>query len=123
MMKILVADDSRMARKMIRKGLKGTPAEAAEVFEAENGQQAIDLYKQEMPDIVFLDLTMPVKTGFEALEEIMAFDQNAKIFVVSGDVQQSAQEMVIATGALSFIKKPFNKTKVEEVLKPYIEQL
>ena len=56
-MKILVTDDSKMARKMVIKTLNEDIEEDLEIFEAQNGQEALDLYKEIFPTIVFLDLT------------------------------------------------------------------
>ena len=73
-MKILVTDDSKMARKMVIKILKDILGENVEIHEGQNGQEALDLYKELLPKIVFLDLTMPIMDGFEALEKIKEFD-------------------------------------------------
>ena len=81
-MKILVTDDSKMARKMVIKTLTEILEENVEIYEAQNGQEALDLYKQILPNIAFLDLTMPVMDGFEALKQIKEFDINAKIVII-----------------------------------------
>ena len=81
-MKILVTDDSKMARKMVIKTLTEILEENVEIYEAQNGQEALDLYKQILPNIAFLDLTMPVMDGFEALKKIKEFDINAKIVII-----------------------------------------
>jgi CheY-like chemotaxis protein len=70
-MKILVTDDSKMARKMVIKTLQDALNDKNyEVLEAQNGQESVDLYKEHNPNIVFMDLTMPVMDGFEALKQI-----------------------------------------------------
>ena len=79
-MKILVTDDSKMARKMVIKTLKDVIGENAEIIEAQNGLESFDLYKEHLPKIVFMDLTMPIMDGFEALEKIKEFDENAKSY-------------------------------------------
>ena len=70
--KILICDDSILARKQIKDIVVtlGTPT----ILEASDGQSAIDLYKTEKPNLVFLDIVMPKKDGNIAIEEIMAFD-------------------------------------------------
>lgn len=115
-MKVLITDDSKMARRMVKKTLLECKDDFEEILEASNGQEAIDIYKENKPDIVFLDLTMPIKTGFEALDEIKEFDSNAQVIVVSADIQKSAMEKVRESGALGFIKKPISAEKMTEIL-------
>ncbi|CAM3903129.1 response regulator [Arcobacter cloacae] len=116
-MKILVTDDSKMARKMVIKTLKESSSNELEIFEAQNGLEALDLYKQNLPKIVFLDLTMPVMDGFEALEKIKQFDENAKVVIISADIQKLSMDRVLALGAFNFIKKPVDTQKMQQILK------
>lgn len=116
-MKILVTDDSKMARKMVIKTLEEISNEKLEIFEAQNGLEALELYKQQIPSLAFLDLTMPVMDGFEALEKIKEFDKNAKVIIISADIQKHSMDRVIALGALNFIKKPIDSEKMKQILK------
>jgi CheY-like chemotaxis protein len=116
-MKILVTDDSKMARKMVIKTLNDSTKKDLEIFEAQNGQEALDLYKQHSPKIVFLDLTMPVMDGFVALEKIKEFDKNAKIVIISADIQKLSMDKALALGAFNFIKKPVDTAKMQQILK------
>ncbi len=115
-MKILVADDSKMARKMVIKTLNEVLDNNIEIFEAQNGQEALELYKEKSPKIVFLDLTMPVMDGFEALEKIKQYDTNAKVVIISADIQKFSVDRVIELGAFNFIKKPIDAHKMEQIL-------
>jgi CheY-like chemotaxis protein len=81
-MKILVTDDSKMARKMVIKTLTDLLQDSIEIHEAQNGLEALELYKEILPKITFLDLTMPVMDGFEALEKIKEFDRDAKVVII-----------------------------------------
>ena len=81
-MKILVTDDSKMARKMVIKTLTDLLQDSVEIHEAQNGLEALELYKEILPKITFLDLTMPVMDGFEALEKIKEFDIDAKVVII-----------------------------------------
>lgn len=114
-MKILITDDSKMARRMIKKTLTHYTKEGDRVFEGENGLEAIELYKNEQPDLVFLDLTMPEMNGFEALDEIKKIDQNAKVIIVSADIQKAAMEKVRQSGAFDFVKKPISDDKMKQI--------
>jgi CheY-like chemotaxis protein len=115
-MKILVTDDSKMARKMVIKILKDILGENVEIHEGQNGQEALDLYKELLPKIVFLDLTMPIMDGFEALEKIKEFDKNAKVVIISADIQKLSMDKALQLGAFNFIKKPIDLTKMEQIL-------
>lgn len=114
-MKILITDDSRMARKMIIKTIRDNWEEEVEIFEGTNGQEAIDLYKEISPKIVFLDLTMPVIDGFTALEKIKEYDTNARVVIVSADIQKVSIERVRELGAFNFIKKPIDSIKIKQI--------
>jgi len=115
-MKVLVTDDSKMARKMVIKTLKDILKEDVEIHEAQNGLEALDLYKQILPKIVFLDLTMPIMDGFEALEKIKEFDKDAKVVIISADIQKLSIEKASQLGAFNFIKKPIDLAKMEQIL-------
>ncbi|MCT7601762.1 response regulator [Aliarcobacter butzleri] len=115
-MKILVTDDSKMARKMVIKSLEESTIKDLEIFEAQNGQEAIDLYKEISPKIVFLDLTMPIMDGFEALKRIKEIDENAKVVIISADIQKLSMDRVRELGAFNFIKKPIDSLKMQQIL-------
>lgn len=116
-MKILVTDDSMLARMSLKKVF--SELEPGAIFlEAENGQLAIEAYKKNKDEVrlVFLDLTMPVMTGYEALEEIMKIDPSAKVIIVSADIQPKAQERVLSAGAKAIIPKPISVDKMRDLL-------
>ena len=115
-MKILVTDDSKMARKMVIKTLTENIEGDLEIFEAQNGQEALDLYKELSPKIVFLDLTMPIMDGFAALEKIKEFDKNAKVVIISADIQKLSMDKALKLGAFNFIKKPIDLEKMQQIL-------
>lgn len=122
-MKILVTDDSKIARKLVIRTLKELLPQEDQIIEASNGLEAVENYKNETPDLVFLDLTMPVMDGFEALEKIININNNAKVIVISADIQKGSMEKVSSLGALGFIKKPVNIDSMKEVLKRFNNEL
>lgn len=115
-MKYLVCDDSKIARKMLIKLLDTLNNDLIKIFEASNGQEAVDLYNSQKIDLVFMDLTMPVMTGFEAIDIICKKDKNAKIIVISADIQESSMKKAKESGAIGFIKKPVNENTLKSVL-------
>jgi len=113
--KILVVDDSKLARLSLIKTLKEFEPNA-EFLEAENGLIAVELFKKESPHVVFLDLTMPVMDGYEALKHIMQVNPKAQVIVVSADIQTQAKEQVLREGARMMVPKPINPEKMGSVL-------
>ncbi len=112
--KILISDDSILARKQLKDMVSSHGAPT--YIEAADGQETIDLYKKENPDLVFLDIVMPVKDGNAAIREIIEFDSSADIIIVSSVGTQSQLRAAIEAGAKDFIQKPLNSTQVKEVL-------
>ena len=113
-MKYLVVDDSKLARLSLIKSLK-THIGESEVFQAVNGEEAVEIVKTEKPDIAFLDLTMPIMDGYEALPKMLEI--HPKLKVVSADIQEKAKTMVLGLGAKLHIKKPINVQKMQNILK------
>lgn len=113
--KILVCDDSVLARKQLMDAVKEI-ADGAIFLEGKNGAEAVELYKKEKPDIVFMDIVMPEKDGNEALSEIKAFDNDAIIIIVSSVGTQDQLKKAIQLGAKDFIQKPFEKNQISEII-------
>lgn len=114
--KILVGDDSILARKQL-KDIITSHCNINPVFlEASNGQEAVDLYKKESPDLVFLDIVMPVKDGNAAVREIMEYDSKAEIVVASSVGTQSQLKAAIEAGAKDFVQKPLNKDQIRHII-------
>lgn len=109
--KILIVDDAAFMRMMIKNGL--TQNGYTNLLEAGDGQQALEVYQAEKPDLVFMDITMPNVDGIQALKNIRAFDPSAKVVMCSAMGQEAMVVEAIENGALDFIVKPF---KIDRVL-------
>ncbi|MDC7233063.1 MAG: response regulator [Spirochaetales bacterium] len=114
-MKLLIVDDSRAARMLIKSILLDYDS-GFELSEAENGAIAVDIYTQERPDLVFLDLTMPVMDGYEALEKIIKINSEAVVVVLTADIQQKSIERCMSLGAYRVLKKLPNKEVVYDLI-------
>lgn len=114
-MKILVVDDSRMARLSLIKKIPEEIVASSEIMQAENGLQGFELYKTFNPDIVFLDLTMPIMDGYEALVNIKQFNKDAFVVVVSADSQPKAVQKALDFGAYAHIEKNISEAKVIDI--------
>lgn len=90
---------------------------------AENGEEAIELYKEHKPDIVTLDVTMPIIDGIEALKQIIKFDENAKVIMCSAMGQQKLVVEAIEQGAKDFIVKPFDEKRVINTVNQILEDV
>lgn len=117
--KILICDDSILARKQLKDVL--ISCDADDILEASNGQEAVELYQKHHPDIVFLDIVMPIKDGHAALSEIKEINPDADIVVVSSVGTQEQLRKAIELGARDFIQKPFNDRQIKTILNTRFE--
>lgn len=115
--KILVCDDSILARKNLTGLLKGFGY--TNISEVGNGEDAVNFCKENKPELVFLDIVMPVKDGVTATGEIMAANPDTKIIIVSSVGTQTHLKEAIKAGAKDFIQKPID----EELLKQVVENV
>lgn len=118
MAKILVCDDAAFMRKSIALILKDGGHDVA--GEAEDGQVAVEMFRKTKPDLVLLDITMPVMDGLQALKEILAADPNAKVIMCSAMGNQENVVEAIRSGAKDFILKPPTPQKLLEVVGKYV---
>ena len=114
MKKVLIVDDGSFMRILIKGMLVKHGYEV--VGEAEDGNIAVEKYKELKPDLVTMDITMPNKDGICALKEIMAFDENANVFMVSAMGQDTYVKEAIVSGARGFIVKPFDESALLSVI-------
>ncbi|QHS22258.1 response regulator [Virgibacillus sp. MSP4-1] len=112
--KVLIVDDAAFMRMMIKDILEKNDFEV--VGEAQDGNQAVEKYKELQPDLVTLDITMPEKDGITALKEIKESNPDAKIIMCSAMGQQAMVIDAIQAGAKDFIVKPFQSDRVIEAI-------
>jgi len=122
MAKIMIVDDAAFMRQMLGNILK---AEGHEICaEASNATEAVEKYKKLKPDLVTMDIVMPMMEeldGLGAVKEIIKFDPNAKILVVSVMAQHSLVMEAMRSGAKDFITKPFQPPRVTAAIKNILE--
>lgn len=117
-MKILVVDDSISITNLIRDILS---PDGFEVQIASNGAEALDKYAKFRPDLVTLDISMPIMDGYETLTRILKLDKNAKIIMLSVAEHWSLIERCFARGAIGYLPKPFTSDELLSTIKnPYI---
>lgn len=114
MKKVLIVDDAAFMRATLKMILSKNGFEI--VGEAENGNMAYEQYRLLKPDVVTMDITMPICSGIEAVKLIKDYDSGAKIIMISAMGQESMVVDSVMAGAKGFIVKPFNEAKVVEVM-------
>lgn len=118
MAKILIVDDSRTSRKILKGILENAGYEI--IGEATNGLEGYDKYVELKPDVVTMDITMPVLDGIEALKKIKGDYPDSKVVMVTAAGQKTKMVEAVQNGANEFVSKPFDpeqlKTIIDKVL-------
>jgi len=102
---ILYVEDEEVTRSAVARMLK---RRVLTVYEAENGQEGLDLYRQYRPDVVISDIRMPVLDGMEMSKEIKALDKNSKIILTTAHSDASILINSIEVGIDKYIMKPLD---------------
>ena len=112
--RVLVVDDSMFVAKQLTQILSSDGYEI--VATAQDGKEGVDTYKELCPnvDLVTMDITMPRMDGITALEQIIAFDKNAKVVMVSALGKEELVKKSLLSGAKNYIVKPLDRKKVLE---------
>ena len=112
--KILIVDDSPVSIKILKSCI---PKDRGyEFFDAADGRHGVEAFRRIRPELTFMDLTMPVMNGFDALQEIIAIDERAIVVVATADVQVRAIARAHELGAFSVLRKPPRKDNVAAVI-------
>ncbi len=117
MAKVLVVDDSEFMRMRCRQLLA---SQGYEVVEASNGEEAVARYEAERPDLVMMDITMPVMDGITAVREIRKRDPQAKIVMCSALGQQAMVLEAVKAGAKDFVVKPFQPERLVATVRKFL---
>ncbi|MGM0653038.1 MAG: response regulator [Bacillota bacterium] len=111
---VLVVDDTAFMRMTLKNMLEKNGYEV--VGEGEDGAKGVELYKQLKPSLVTMDITMPNMDGITAIKEIISFDPDATVIVVSAMGQKSLVIEALNAGAKDFVVKPFQPDRIAEAL-------
>ncbi|MHC1597054.1 MAG: response regulator [Methermicoccaceae archaeon] len=116
MLKVLLVDDDVFVREVLSLMLK---VPEFEVIEAENGEQAVELFSKHKPDVVLMDIVMPVMGGAEATRKILEIDPDAVVLGITAFSMRKGNEILDA-GAKEVISKPITKGKLIETIRKYV---
>lgn len=114
MAKILIVDDSKTSRKILRGILEENGHEI--IGEAGNGKEAVSKYIELKPDITTMDITMPVMNGLDALKQIVDYDKNAKVVMITAAGQKTKMVDAVKYGASDFLAKPFDSDQIIDII-------
>lgn len=114
-LRVLIVDDALFMRNMLKDIFIRAGHEV--VGEAGNGVEAVERYNELRPDLVTMDIVMPLKSGIEALQEIAAADPGACIIMCSALGQDALVIEAVQAGAKDFIVKPFKEERVLDVVR------
>jgi two-component system chemotaxis response regulator CheY len=112
---VLIVDDIPFVRKTLKQILINQGYRV--VGEAETGEEAVQQFRETKPDIVTMDLVMPIMNGVEATKKILQIDSSAKIVILSAMMQENLVTEAILAGAKDYIMKPFQTDEVARILK------
>ncbi len=113
MYRVLVVDDSKFMRMLLTEKLQKA---GCEVIEAECGYDAVDIYRENNPDMVTMDILMPDQDGIETLQQIKEEFPDAKVVMVTALGMEDHIERALSLGAVGCIIKPFAQEQVDEVV-------
>ncbi|MEO1087319.1 MAG: response regulator [Acidobacteriota bacterium] len=113
-MKLLIVDDSLIVRNAIERSVAN--GQITDVVRAEDGAQAVEIFRGQRPDLVTMDLTMPNLDGLGAIQQIRAIEPKASILVISALNSHKTAMEAIRRGACGFLTKPFTEREVGDAL-------
>jgi two-component system chemotaxis response regulator CheY len=117
MAEVLIADDSEFMRNLLREILE---EDHEIVDEVENGVEAVEVFKKEQPDLVMMDIVMPIRDGIEATDEIKNKAPNASVIMCTSVGQEEKMKEAVKAGADGYITKPFQKPSVMEAIQDVV---
>ncbi len=112
--KVLIVDDSNIIRDLLKKALIRIGCTVC--GDARNGKEGIEMFKTLQPDIVFMDISMPVMDGVEAIKRLKQLDSDVTIIVLSAVGDEQTVERIKELGVLAFLKKPFDDRSILDAI-------
>ena len=111
---VLIIDDSAFMRMLIKRMLENNGLRI--IGEAENGKVGVDLFRELQPDLVTMDITMPVLDGIQALKNILELDPHASVVMISAMGQETLVKEAVLAGAKGFLVKPLKPETIATIL-------
>lgn len=119
--KILIVDDSEAIRISLKEILESSSI-PCKIIESEDGNEAIQVYKENNPDVVIMDVYMPKTNGIKALQMILQMDKKAKVIMITAAAKSKLVRQSIGIGAKDYILKPFDRIIVSNIVGKVLNQ-
>jgi len=119
--RVLIVEDQEDLRDILRLALEGA---GYTVIEAENGRQGVEKVTTERPDLVLMDIQMPILDGYDATREIKASPDHARtpVIAVSSYAMKGDEEKARAAGCDAYVTKPYSPKQVVAIVRQYLGQ-
>jgi two-component system, chemotaxis family, chemotaxis protein CheY len=119
--RILIVDDSLVARTLLQHSI---PADKGyEILTAINGKEGVEKFRQTLPEVTFMDLTMPQLDGFSAIEQLLAISPKAAVIALTADSQEKSISKATELGAFAVIQKPPKPDLIRALLEEIDQKL
>lgn len=119
--KVILADDESHIRTLLKTVMKSMDCEIT--GEAANGEEAVDVFRKERPDLLMLDINMPVKSGLDALKEVMTEFPQATVVMLTSVADMETVEACLDLGAVNYIRKDTPISRMKEIIEEILETL
>jgi two-component system, chemotaxis family, chemotaxis protein CheY len=119
-MKVLITDDSRVMRQIVKRTLRQAGYADLQVCEAENGREALEVIAREAPNLVLCDWNMPEMNGIDLLNALRAQGRDVPFGFVTSEGSPDMRERALNAGALFLISKPFTPETFRDALEPVL---
>jgi two-component system chemotaxis response regulator CheY len=115
MVTLLVVDDMEFMRNLLNVILEEA-SDMRVVATGNNGTEGVSLYKEHDPDVVLMNIRMPIQDGISATDDITDYDPDATVIICSGNRQEAKMREAIEAGASDYVTKPFQKEALLDVI-------
>jgi len=114
-LRTLIVDDSSVMRKIVERALRQAGIPLADVIEAANGSQALEILSQQTVDLVLTDINMPVMDGLELVRQLHKVDKarDVPVLMITTEGSESQVVQAIACGARGYVRKPFTPEQIK----------
>lgn len=118
-MKIIIVDDSLMVRNSLKRMLEAGGTADLEIRTAPNGEKALALFDEDIPDMLIADLLMPVMDGTELVRQLSSRDHHCFVVILSSNFQKPVKDRLLGLGAALFTEKPITDEKLQIIMDKY----
>jgi two-component system, chemotaxis family, chemotaxis protein CheY len=122
-LRMLIVDDSSVMRKIIGRALQQGGVSVAEILEAGNGREALEILRREKVNLILSDINMPVMDGLEFVRQLQGID-NAKdvpVVMITTEGSESHVMQAISFGARAYLRKPFTPDQIKQHILPLLQ--